>query len=235
VLLRLIPGIKRTRFRANDPRSGKADAEFAAKRPNVLARHKLTCQGCGYVSKVARALDVHHLDDNHHNNGDDNLVPACHLCHPYQHVGELARRSVDVVGEGLGELTRIASVPEIGARDLNLLMRAIGAALLDDAEKPIAKRILKVLMDRSEWTQAEFGSSLPRDLSAAMNALSDAEYAAREDAMADQRVVFGVAHLKRVGQQLAQDYPSMPLKSWQGVHDSTLAKGKAKANTAVAA
>jgi hypothetical protein len=224
VILRLLLGIKRSRFRQNDPRSKRADAEFAAKRPQVLARHKLTCQGCGYCSKVAKALDVHHRDDNHHNNDDDNLVPACHTCHPYQHVGEAARRDQNVAGEGLGRLTVIATIPELSARDVNLLQRAIGAALADEHEAPIAAKLAAILAERANWTKAEFGSFLPADLSTAMFALSDAEYAAREDAIADQRLLFGRPHLKKIGQQLMQDYPSMPLKSWQAVHDATLAK-----------
>jgi intracellular multiplication protein IcmJ len=225
-VLRLFIGIKRLRFRANDPRSKKADAEYLAKRPGVLARHKQTCAGCGYVSKVSRALDVHHLDDNHHNNEETNLVPACHLCHPYQHVGELGRR-VGIGGEGLGKNSFVATIPEISARDLNLLQRAVGAALQDEKEVEIARKIMLAFLDRSKWTKSEFSSDSPRDFAAAMSMLTDAEYAARDDAVEDQRLVFQLPHLRVMGKQLMEDFPSMPLKSWQGVHDAAVAKGRA--------
>jgi intracellular multiplication protein IcmJ len=226
-LLGLILGIKRSRFRANDPRSGRADAEYKAKRPGVMSRQKLTCSGCGYVSKEARALDVHHLDDDHHNNDDANLVLACHLCHPYQHVGELGRRA-DVPGEGLGKSSCIVAIPEISPTDVNLLQRAMGVALLDEKEREIAGKIYAALLTRADWTKAEFQSCDPRDFAGAMTALSDEEYAHRVEAIEDQRLLFQGAHLKRVGQQFAQDYPSMPLRTWQSVHDTSLAKGKPK-------
>ncbi len=232
-LLSLILGIKRTRFRANDPRSGKADAEFAAKRPNVMTRQKLTCSGCGYVSKVARAMDVHHKDDNHHNNADENLLLACHLCHPYQHVGELGQR-VDVIGESLGDKSCVVMIPEIDPRDMNLLQRAIGAALLDEKEREIAKKIFEAFVSRRDWTKAEFGSDNPRDIAGAMAALTNDEYENRIEAIEDQRLMFRASHLMRVGQQFVQDYPSMPVRSWQGVHDSSLAKGKPKTSPASA-
>lgn len=215
-MLRLLIGIKRSIFRADDQRHKKADAAFAAKRPGILSKHKMTCAGCAYESKVGKSLDVHHRDDNHHNNDDDNLVPACHTCHPYQHVGEIVRRA-DVPGEGLGKSTLIAGIPELSARDCNLLQRALGVALHDEKEAPMAREIIKALATRAEWAKSEFGTFRPADFAGAMAALKPDEYEAREDAINDMRILFSETTLKKLGSQMQQDYPSMPLSSWPAV------------------
>jgi len=216
LVLSLILGIKRLRFREGDPRRARADAEFSAKRSGVLSRHQYTCQGCRYVSRESAHLDVHHLDDNHHNNDDANLAPACHTCHPYQHVGELVRRT-DVAGEGLGKATLIAAIPEIGPADLNLLQRAIGSALLDEAEAPIARQMVERLAERATWVKAEFGTFKPADFAGAFAALTDEQYAARRDAVDDLRLLFNEDTLMRLGREMARDCPAMPLATWPDV------------------
>lgn len=215
-LLALVLGIKRLRFRENDPRRGRADAEFSAKRSGVLAKHSYTCQACAYTSKESAHLDVHHLDDNHHNNEDDNLVPGCHTCHPYQHVGELVRRT-DIPGEGLGKATLVAAIPEISAVDMNLLQRAIGAALLDEKEAPMARKMIEVLSQRASEVKSEFGTFKPADFAAAMAQLTDDQYAVREDVISDLRLLFNQPTLEKLGREMVRDYPAMPLSSWTAV------------------
>lgn len=232
-LLSLLIGIKRSIFRANDPRRARSDAEFRARRPAALERHQHKCGGCGYESKQKGHLDVHHLDDNHDNNGEDNLVPACHTCHPYQHVGELARRTptepggVEVGGEGLGRMSLLALIPELEPADLNLLQRAIGVALLDPATKPLAEKMVTRLSSRASWAQAEFGSFKPADFAAAMGRLNDEEYAFRSEAVADLRLVFAAEHLTKLGRQFLSDNPSMPLSSWPMVAAGVAQRSKA--------
>lgn len=222
-MLSLILGIKRSRFREGDSRREKADAEFAAKRPAALMRHKFMCQACGYESKEPVNLDVHHFDDDHHNNADDNLLPACHTCHPYQHIGELVKR-VGVKGEGLGAETLIATIPEISASDLNLLQRAIGVALLDEKEAPVAKEMIKILGDRAYWTKSEFGTYKPGDFAAAMWKLTDEEYGARDEVISDQRLLFNEKYLMELGREMVANYPSMPLSSWPDVAKGVMKK-----------
>jgi len=229
-MLSLLLGVKRSRFREDDPRRGKADAEFSAKRPGVLAMHNYACAACRYESKQSGHMDVHHLDDDHHNNDEKNLAPACHTCHPYQHVGELVRRA-DVGGEGLGKATLIAAIPEISASDLNLLQRAIGVALLDEKEAPVARKMIERLAERPYWVKAEFGTYKPGDFAAAMSdkVLSDAEYAARPDAIFDLRLLFNEETLKRLGREMSLDYPTMPVESWPEVASGVERKSAALA------
>lgn len=229
--LALTLGIKRLRFRAQDPRSASADAEFGAKRSGVVSRGKSTCAACGYQSSTAGAIDVHHLDDDHHNNADSNLTLACHTCHPYQHVGELVRR-VDKgtagspsASEGLGARTQVASVPEISAADLNLLQRAIGVALLDEAEAPIAREMVKLLAERASWVRADLGTCMPGDFAAAMAQLSDESYAQRHDAVQDLRLLFNDETLKKLGRQFVNDNPSLPVASWRSMGKKQIVAG----------
>lgn len=219
--LPLILGIKRKRARQSDAQADAADAALKAKRPGVLNRQRNTCQGCGYVGKQAVHLDVHHVDDDHQNNADENLALACHTCHPYQHIGELAKRT-DAFGEGLGEQTRIATVPEISASDLNLLMRAMGVALNDPEEAKVAKRVLEVLARRMTVTKHTFGTYLPKDFAAGMAQLEHDQYMARSDVLRDQRLVFRDVLLQKFGTEFAADHPTLPLKAWSSVSERLL-------------
>ena len=215
-LLSLVLGIKRLRFRDGDPRRQRADAEFSAKRGNVLAKHSYTCQACSYMSKQSAHLDVHHVDDNHHNNEDANLAPACHTCHPYQHVGELVRRT-DIGGEGLGKSTLIACIPEVSALNLNLLQRVLGVALLDEKEAPIARQIIEHLAERAGWVKAEFGTFKPADFAGAFAALSDEQYIGRTEVIDDLRLLFNEDTLMKLGREMALDCPAMPVAAWEDV------------------
>lgn len=210
--LRLLLGIKRRLARRDDSSSHRADAEFRAKRPGVLQRFVNTCQGCGYTSNSH--LDVHHRDDDHHNNSDENLCPACHTCHPYQHIGEVVKRT-DVPGEGLGKQTRIAFIPELSPADLNLFQRAIGVAMLDEKEKPFAVEMVRRLAERATVTQQMFGTCMPGDFAAAFASMDDAQYAHREDAVKDLRLLFSARLLEQLGREFVGDFPTLSVASWQ--------------------
>lgn len=218
--LPLIPGIKRRMTRANDANSAAADAGLKAKRPGVLSRARFICAGCRYSARAAQHLDVHHIDDDHHNNDDANLASACHTCHPYQHIGELVKRT-DVWGEGLGKKTVLATIPEVSASDMNLLQRAIGLALAAETSHPheaaIAKEISDALFERADHTALAFGTHSPASFAAALSELDSDQYAARGEVIQDQRLLFSPAVLKQLGAEFAADYPSLPLPSWVAV------------------
>lgn len=233
--LPLLLGIKRRIFRGKDAQKERerADIELAAKRRRILEKEGFVCAACGYESKVVDTgpmnqrkpsyLDIHHADDDHRNNKDENLRPACHTCHPYQHVGEVSARtdakgSDGVNAESVGK-TLIAAIPEISPSDLNLWQRAIGYALAcgDEQEERIAKRMIEALAVRADRVRMEFGTHHARDFAAAMSVLNDSEYAAREDAISDLRLLFNVKTLKALGQEMKADYSSLGIKTWASV------------------
>jgi len=211
--LSLLPAIKRRRARQSDARADVADAALRARRPSVLARHRNVCAGCGYPAKDPSHLDVHHRDDDHHNNEDSNLVAACHTCHPYQHIGEVSVRA-DAWAEGLGKKSGLAHVPEIEPSDLNLLLRAIGAAMLEESTRSDAIEIYEEIMGRTDVTSARLGAWKAADFAAAMAQLNDEQYQHRGKALKGERLVFSEKVLEVVGREFVKDYPSLPVASW---------------------
>lgn len=216
--LPLLLAIKRKLTRQDDERADIANAQLKAKRPGVLNRQRNTCQACGYVGKNPAHLDVHHVDDDHQNNKDDNLALACHMCHPYQHVGEVAKRT-DAFGEGLADRTFIATVPELSASDMNLLLRAVGVALNDPEEKAVAKQILEVFSRRMGVTKQIFGTYEPKSFAAGMAQLDVDQYRVRGDVLFDQRLLFRPALLEKFGAEFTADHPTLPLKAWRSVSE----------------
>lgn len=214
--LSLLPAIKRGRHRQSDASAEVADAALRARRPQVLARCRNMCAGCRYVARNPAHLDVHHLDDDHHNNEEENLVAACHTCHPCQHVGELSSRT-DHWAQGLGLRSGLAHIPEIGPADLNLLMRAIGAALLDEQARGDAHAIYDEIMARTEVTRHRLGAWKAADIAAAMAQLSDEQYAHRARVLEQERLVFSAQVLRSVGQEFLRDYPTLPVSAWSSV------------------
>lgn len=73
--------VKRTLSRKNDPAAQRASEAFAAARTSILERDAYTCQACGF--SAPKGMEVHHIDDNHHNNDPANLVTLCPFCHMY--------------------------------------------------------------------------------------------------------------------------------------------------------
>lgn len=210
----LLLGIKRLRFRANDPRRGAADREYRAKREAKLKHDPGKCVYCTHTSRTYN--EVHHLDDDHHNNDDSNLVLACRFCHAYQHIGEPSKAGL-LAGEGLGVKTIVVKVPEVSAQDMNHLQRAIGAALLDEGEAPIAKAILRHIEEQASPVKDAWETCLPVNFAAAMAELAPKEYLERERVVGDLRLVFAESFLKEAGQQMAIESPSLPVSSWKEV------------------
>lgn len=64
----------------------KHEAKFKSLRPKILDRDSWTCQFCGYYSVRHLFQEVHHVDGDHQNNKESNLVAACHFCHMTQHL-----------------------------------------------------------------------------------------------------------------------------------------------------
>lgn len=225
VRLPLLPAIKRKLTRSKDAKADVADAALKAKRPGVLARYKTTCAACRYVAKDPKHLDVHHVDDDHQNNDDANLAAACHTCHPYQHIGEVSRRP-EAFAESMGRKTLLAWIPEVSAADMNLLQRAIGAALQDEEAKDEAQQILEILLDRSEATKEMYGTWHAADFAAAMAQLTHEQYAARADALDGLRLMFSEGLLKRLGQEFMSDYPSLSVSNWPQVAQGVLGSNR---------
>lgn len=219
----LILGIKRSRFRGADKDSKKADQAFRAVRSKALEAQDYRCYRCGYQSKNN---EVHHLDDDHHNNALENLKVACKLCHPYSHIGEAAR-PVRTLAEQAGRVPSKAAalmrVPKelkdvICAEDLNHLMRVVGVALTDKSEAIHAKRLYAMLTNVEKmrgFAHALYGEEsginavLPSDVAAAMSHLTDDEYNQRYEYIDDVRVLYAPQYLMSLAQGVKKQAPTI--------------------------
>lgn len=88
--LELVPSVKKSRFRVDDPSAEHSDSAFQKLRPEILERDDYTCQCCGFKAK--KWQEVHHIDNDHSNNKLSNLVTVCALCHMVFHIGLAGER-----------------------------------------------------------------------------------------------------------------------------------------------
>lgn len=230
-MLRL--AIKRKTHRRDDAKAAQADAEFAAVRQSVLKRHGWRCVDCGWKSerrpgaKEPCSLQVHHLNDDHTDNREDNLAPKCALDHAYHHIGCEAASAGG--HPGMAAQMRVAHAPDIGASDLNLLQMAIGAAWKDAALGPAARAIYERLMRLTRPVLQAWGTHHAKDFAAAFAAMTPAQYEARR--VDDLRIVFHPDVLQRLAQTWKQDYPLMPPAAWAELARKEETSGRSTSRT----
>lgn len=166
-------GVKRGRFRRDDSRSGAADKAFATVRKQVLERDDHTCQFCGF--RAAKWQEVHHVNDDHHDNSLSNLVTACPLCHQAHHIG-LA---------GAEESGVLVHLPGIGQAELNVMVRSLWMAESgqDPAMQIHGVSLLSRLNRGKIRAQRMLGTSNPAILGNYLLELDDAHYARRGEAL----------------------------------------------------
>lgn len=122
----LILGVKTGRYRKDDAKVTAANTEFADVRQDVLKRDHNTCQYCGVQTQgdersPGGGLEVHHINDDHHDNCGENLVTICPLCHAVFHLGNAARGPFK-------RALKIVYLPWIRQEDLNILVWTISIA-----------------------------------------------------------------------------------------------------------
>lgn len=84
--LKLVLGVKRRLSRMNDASADTAEQNFENSRSIIIKRDKWVCKCCGartVETETAKQgyFEIHHIDDNHHNNNPSNLALLCPLCH----------------------------------------------------------------------------------------------------------------------------------------------------------
>lgn len=137
----LILSVKRGTFRSDDPSADEANAEFKKVRKVILERDNYTCQFCGFRS--GKFQEVHHVDDNHANNAESNLVTTCCLCHACSHIGLSGVKqrgiiiyippSLNVTQAKLNQLVRTLWICELTSKDVNI--RSQASMILENLSK----------------------------------------------------------------------------------------------------
>lgn len=108
----LILDVKRSGWRSDGEYESKK-ASWEITRKGVLERDNFSCVYCGFSAK--KYQDVHHLDGDHTNDDQDNLVTACKLCHATKHIGKA----------GMDRRATLIYYPEMDQAHLNWLVRWI--------------------------------------------------------------------------------------------------------------
>src|SRR5260363_247769 len=153
----LVFSVNRKVWRQDDAGMESADAEYKAKRPVVLAKGDDRCVFCGFRSKHT---EVHHCNDDHTDNRDENLAIADPLCHGTQHIGQVG-------SQRHGVLIYFEDFPHA---EFNHLQRTIAVALEigSEAEKREALALLQHLDSHAEWIASAWGSAHPSDFANAL-------------------------------------------------------------------
>lgn len=218
--MELVPGVSRNTFRDHDPKAEVADAEYRAKRPGVLQRANYTCVVCRV--KSVEGMEVHHLDCNHANNAESNHEPECVLCHPVNHIGELASRMLrQDESELAGGMSVLAYLPDLDQSDVSHLMRTIGHVLASPdatpAQKEDAKALHDSLLQYGHYIESQWGSSSASHFAIALKEVSDPVYAERAVPMKGLRVVFALGVLVKQAKKFAAEFQSLPMMAWPGI------------------
>lgn len=105
-------GVKRAKWRLDDEHADEADTDFARIKSAILTNQAFTCQFCAF--RAAKYQEIHHFNDDHHDNSAENLLTTCNLCHQVHHLGMA----------GMNASGFMAYIPELTQVEINHLVRA---------------------------------------------------------------------------------------------------------------
>lgn len=207
--LPLVPDFKASGWRKNDPNAHEANGEFERARPVVLRRDGNACRFCGFrmddhwlkkTEGAAYYRQVHHLNNDHHDNRPENLVTACMHCHAVHHVGLW----------GTNKEARLAWLPEIPQWALSHLHRTMAFAAKSVAPTPKGATHTRVDVEGTRFLDGirALGDRLEERVAVARETLGtsdltdlvmllqtdDALYADRERRLTGYRILFTDTH-----------------------------------------
>lgn len=164
--------VKRSIHRKDDLSSSLTDPVLLEKIKN---RDGYTCQYCDH--RALKYHDVHHVNDDHHDNREENLITACCLCHATLHIGFSGekQRGVIIYLDPDKYQTTQAAINQI-ARHL-WLARAKGPKNL----KKNANRIIDHFLKARHQAVIHLGTCDPSELGSILCEMDDDAYAKRAD------------------------------------------------------
>lgn len=176
-----ILGVKRKVWRKDDEHAESTDAEFKKLRDTILQRDMRTCRFCGFAS--SKYQEVHHIDDDHTNNDQSNLLTVCTLCHQVHHLGMCAMRNGGF----------IAAIPELTQTEVNHIARFIFASTqIESKHADKLKSLYAVFQHRGTDTlKSVFGLDIsnPYILASTLSSCPDDVYARRSELLSHLRLV----------------------------------------------
>ncbi|SHH50480.1 type IVB secretion system protein IcmJDotN [Ferrimonas marina] len=215
--------VKRSAFRVDDKDAHLADAQFGKVAASVRRRDANTCQFCGFQS--SKWHEVHHIDDDHSNNNESNLVLACPLCHLAHHVGfaGVAKKAILIV---------LPEMEGFGQADLNQLVRYLWIASEQECGEVsvTAKSLLNQLYDQRDPVMELMGSADPGVLADFLMEMSEEEYRDRAKVLRGLFLLPEKSGFERQLQHwIEESKRSMPINRWEQ-HAGSKLQSWAKAN-----
>jgi intracellular multiplication protein IcmJ len=197
--LPLFLSVKATNWRMNDRGAQEADLEFQGARKKALDRDNHTCRFCGFRNN--KWQEVHHFNDDHHDNRLENLITTCPFCHMCQHIGLAgARREAiliyrpELTQVQIHHLVRTALVADAHHESLKAEdqtgapKRSPNLKLAAEAAE-MGKSLMAALRSSADGARGMLGTSDPVDLANAMMLLPDEAYARRRESLAGIRLL----------------------------------------------
>ncbi len=207
----IVLSVKRGRFRCDDSRSDPSDKAFGAVRPEILKRDNHTCKFCDFQAK--KFQEVHHIDDNHHNNSPENLVTTCALCHSCFHIGFAGQNSA-------GTIIYMDPAAGLTQGSLNSIVRSLWIAESgrDQALRIAAVNMLARLYRQNVAADRMLGSSNPVILGDFLLQMSEADYLRRARSL--QGFYFlplKTGYAEQLHYWTSTTYKSRPPESWLNI------------------
>lgn len=177
--MKLLPiqlSVKRGAFRGDTPSPPASDIIYKNARQIVLKRDDFTCQFCGFRHA---GNEVHHINDDHNNQAESNLVTTCVLCHMSHHIAFAGIQN-------RGSLIYLQNA-EIGQGPLNQLVRTlwIASEIAKGDLRSTATQILERLEKAEMHSIQVIGTSSPAVLGDFMSSMPETDYVNRGAALKD--------------------------------------------------
>lgn len=191
-LLPIRLSVKRGAFRADTPSPPASDLTYKNARQVVLKRDDHTCRFCGFRSAKN---ETHHVNDDHNNHSESNLITACVLCHMSHHIAYAGL-------QGRGSLIYLHG-SDIGQGPLNQIIRSLWIA--EETAKGDLRGTASQILGRFEKAELlsvqAIGTSNPSVLGDFMSSMKEEDYQNREKALSGiyllpKRAAY-TAHLKQ--------------------------------------
>lgn len=175
-LLPIRLSVKRGAFRGDHPSPPGSDQIYRNARSAVLKRDDYTCRFCGFRSAKN---ETHHVDDDHNNHAESNLLTACVLCHMSHHI---AFAGIN----GLGTMIYLQNAG-IGQGPLNQLVRTLWVAeeMAKGDTRNTASQILSRLEKAEMFAVQALSTSSPAVLGDFLSSMSSEDYEKRDKALKD--------------------------------------------------
>ncbi|MBI6883014.1 HNH endonuclease [Pseudomonas putida] len=184
-------------------------------RLSVLKRDDYTCRFCGFRHQKN---ETHHVDDDHNNHSESNLVTACVLCHMSHHIA-----FAGIQGRGTMIYLQDAGIDQ-GA--LNQLVRTLWIAeeIAKGDLRSTASQILARL-DKAEMLAVQvISTSSPSVLGDFMSSMSNDDYAKRDKALKDIYLLPKKSAYGQYIKQWAQESKNFSPEDWVKKAESKFAQ-----------